>query len=415
MGILDEKGTPRCAPFMVSLVKTIELCEKAGHEVVPIGKSLFMGCCYIQIARNELAMRCVETGADVCFFLDDDISWNPEDALRLIEMPDEIVAATYRYKTEQENYPVSVCTHANARPIVRNDGCIEATQVPTGFLRIRRSVFEKIKARHPERSYYRMQDGIRLDGLFDFFPQGLEDGQWIGEDYAFCRLWIRSDIDNNKIWVVPNITLSHYRRGQEFKGNYHDFLTRQPGGSSSKRLNLEKTEGIPGWMTLQESEWLAEQAMKHKSIVELGCCYGRSTRALADNTSGKVFAVDHWQGPPEERMTEEEVAKIWPRFQEAMKDHIESGHVVPIHADHSMLPELDFGGTPDMIFIDGAHNEDAVRRDIRNAEKRIGDGGLICGHDYNWADVKSVVDEVIPNRQLVPGTTLWFHEVPCQL
>ena len=59
-------------------------------------------------------------------------------------------------------------------------------------------------------------------------------------------------------------------------------------------LKLDKALSIPGWMTVTEFCWLAEQATKHLRIVEIGSYLGRSTRALADNTPGWVLAVDDW-------------------------------------------------------------------------------------------------------------------------
>ena len=417
-GLLDENDKPRCPAFMLSLVQTFELCEKAGHEVVPLEQSLLMGSCYIQAARNELVKAFRESGADILFFLDDDLSWNPADVLRLIEMPDEIVCGAYRYKTDREDYPIVIYTRSDGRAKTREDGCISACQVPTGFLRIKRSAIEKLCGHYPERRYARTQEGAVIEGLVDLFPQGLEAGQWIGDDYAFCRLWLRAcgrrkDDPKNEIWLVPDLNLSHWGRGQEFAGNYHRYLLRQPGGRDAKPFKLDKAEKILGWLSLQEAEWLAEQAQKHSRIVELGCCYGRSTRAMADNTQGTILAIDNWNGPIEEKR---DLGDIYAHFCENLHDHIESGRVVPMTANHAALENtaLMFPGgetRPDMVFVDGDHGYASVLRDIRIWAARIETGGLLCGHDYNWKEVNRAVKEALPEAQQVPGTALWFWQV----
>jgi hypothetical protein len=114
----------------------------------------------------------------------------------------------------------------------------------------------------------RRENGAKREGYIDLFPQGLEDGQWVGEDYAFCRLWERM---GGEIWVVPDMTLSHHGRGVEYSGNYHEYLMRQPTGSNAKPFDLSNCEVTQGWLTMFEAEFLAEQASTRKVVVEMGC------------------------------------------------------------------------------------------------------------------------------------------------
>lgn len=167
-------------------------------------------------------------------------------------------------------------------------------------------------------------------------------------------------------------------------------------------MELSKALKIEGWMEPLELAWLAKQASLHSLIVEIGAFKGRSTRALADNTSGLVIAVDDFYGPREieysnrHRIYEEFVANV-------------AGlpNVVVIKADHRALPEPEF--TPDMVFIDGAHEYEAVKKDILYWIPRIVPGGLLCGHDYGWCPgVDQAVNEIFPNVQVAPGTSIWF-------
>src|SRR5262245_43603198 len=61
-------------------------------------------------------------------------------------------------------------------------------------------------------------------------------------------------------------------------------------------VDISRAVTIYGWMSDQSLRWLAEQAQQHQVIVEVGVYQGRTTRALADNTPGRVYAVDDWKG-----------------------------------------------------------------------------------------------------------------------
>lgn len=208
-----------------SLEATLALVVERGHEAV-IGTCA--GCCYIQFARNRLVRDFLKTDANVLFFIDDDVSWTAEDALRLIESEELVLAGVYRLKNDVESYPVVICTDANDRAHPLRNGVIEAKAVPSGFLRIQRMVIEELIEAHPEKAYYDLVDGVREDGYYDIFPQGVYGDRWVGEDYAFCRLW--TDLGGH-IGVLPNMTLGHHAGDRKWIGNYHEFLLRQPGGS----------------------------------------------------------------------------------------------------------------------------------------------------------------------------------------
>ena len=53
----------------------------------------------------------------------------------------------------------------------------------------------------------------------------------------------------------------------------------------------------------------------------------------------------------------------------------------------------------DMIFIDGDHSYSGVKTDVDLYFPKLKKGGIICMHDYGWAEgVKKVVHEdLIPN------------------
>ena len=70
---------------------------------------------------------------------------------------------------------------------------MKVDDAPTGFMVIKRSVFEKMMAAYPELNYISDSDYKREDkGLhYRFFDCMVdpESKRYLSEDYTFCRLW----------------------------------------------------------------------------------------------------------------------------------------------------------------------------------------------------------------------------------
>lgn len=176
-------------------------------------------------------------------------------------------------------------------------------------------------------------------------------------------------------------------------------------------MDISKALKIPGWMYRQELTWLARQAETHTQIVEVGSFLGRSTRALADNTRGNVYAIDDWYGPRDVVIAEEKRAEIFDKFQENMDGLQGKLHVV--RTDYNSIPDI--GVRPDMVFLDGDHRLLSVHRDINYWMPRLAPGGLLCGHDYFQPGVFAAVHELAPQAQWAgDGTLIWYCEKPAK-
>ncbi len=194
--------------------------EAAGWES---GMVLEIGCPYISNARATMLRKALDAKADVIVFLDHDVSFDPQDLLRLIQTEGDVVAGTYRYKREPEEYMGALCGNEAGRPLLRDDGCIKATAVPAGFLKITKEAVDRFLVAYPHLAY-----GPRYAPFVDLFNHGAHKGIWYGEDYAFSRNWI--DL-GGELWVIPDMKLNHHSADKCFAGNLHQFLLRQPGGS----------------------------------------------------------------------------------------------------------------------------------------------------------------------------------------
>jgi glycosyltransferase involved in cell wall biosynthesis len=201
--------------------ETVPVLDKAGidHSIV-----FEVGCPYISGARATMLTKALERKADYIVFLDHDVAWQPSDMLKLLEADGDIVAGTYRFKIDDnESYMGCIDTDPEThQPMGRDDGCLSATRVPAGFLRVSRPAIEAFKKAYPELC---ISDGIGVD----LFNHGAIDGTWFGEDYAFSKRW--KDM-GGMIWLIPDLNIDHTsHNGNRYPGNFHKFMLRQPGGS----------------------------------------------------------------------------------------------------------------------------------------------------------------------------------------
>ncbi|NNH67821.1 hypothetical protein [Rhizobium laguerreae] len=205
-------------PYKRALAGSAPLLENA-HFIQEIGNP------YISAARATMLRKAMDGQADVVVFIDYDLSWKPEDLLTLINTPGEVVAGTYRFKKDEEEYMGGWLTDATGRPVLRDDGCIKAHRIPAGFMKITKEAVDKFMRAYPELIY-----GSRYAAAVDLFNHGAIDGVWYGEDYAFSKRWTEKCGD---IWLIPDLDIAHHSSDREFPGNLHEYLMRQPGGAKA--------------------------------------------------------------------------------------------------------------------------------------------------------------------------------------
>lgn len=193
--------------------------KAAGYEYSSVYE---IGNPYISGARASMLRKAMDAKADVVVFIDHDLSWDPADLVTLISTPGDVVAGTYRFKSEPEAYMGALIDGPGHRPVVREDGCIAADRVPAGFLKVTKEAVDRFMGAYPGLCY-----GPKYHPSVDLFNHGAHQGVWYGEDYAFSRNWIDC---GGEIWVIPDLNLTHHSADQAYPGNFHNFLRRQPGG-----------------------------------------------------------------------------------------------------------------------------------------------------------------------------------------
>ena len=198
-----------CCEYTKSLIETLPFLVQHG---VAFTHSFIMHNAIIQDARNRLVGWFMASEATDMLFIDADISWEPEAALRLAISPHDVIGGAYRQKREDaEMYNASGLKPGGAR-------LIECDFLGTGFLKISRRAIEKLTAAHRD-TKYQDDDGHPCYGLFDVQIGG---GTIIGEDALFCRRWRAT---GGKVFLDPDMTLYHIG-AKAYRGNFAELIAR---------------------------------------------------------------------------------------------------------------------------------------------------------------------------------------------
>lgn len=163
-------------------------------------------------------------------FIDSDIEFEADDVAKLIAADKDVICAGYAQKWLREDMvgnvfqretvpprPLELCTHTSIqvpRPKRVEDvqEVVEIDYATTGFLLIKRGVFEKMKQAYPNRKYINDIDGYMSgdqDSFYDFFPATIHERtrKFESEDFGFSRLWKEC---GGTVHLHTNISLIHH-------------------------------------------------------------------------------------------------------------------------------------------------------------------------------------------------------------
>lgn len=395
-------GDIRCETA-IAITESIILCRELGIETEFL---VIANCPVLSVARNTLvAMFMADPEATDLFFIDYDVKFNAAAVIKLLRRPEPIVAGAYRVKKDETNWAVEI-QKVDGIPAGKIDGdevLLKADFLATGFMRIKRGVFERMYEAYPDLRYEEnviKNENRPISEAYDLFGMGIDKRRlrFTTEDFFFSLRW--RDI-GGELWVYPDIDFDHIGK-KAYSGNFHEYLLQLPGSK------LERAKDTPGWMTVKELHWLAMHAGVCEKIVEVGSWMGRSTTALAQATTGHVWAIDTWRGAAEhvEIMKELSPENLYKAFL-----HYTAGipNITPIRLPSVQAAQ--FIQSPlDMVFIDASHDYDNVRLDIETWLPKLRTGGVLCGHDYEYsAGVKRAVNELLPEARVAYGTDIWTY------
>lgn len=251
--------------YVASMLNFTVLAERAGMRMQVL---MHQGESLVTRARNNcVAQFLANPQWTHLFWIDADIGFSAQAAFRLLLSGYDIAAGVYPLKREnwpdggvaagttQQQFEATFTRYTvNAKAsettsqvelTIQPDGFMEMTEAPTGFMVIKRAVFERLMASYPDLRYVPDSIGEADLGLHYRFFDVMVDPQtrrYLSEDYGFCRLW--SGLGES-IYIDANSNLTH-QGAKLYRGDFaNSLLTSLPhavGGPVGAKMVLTGQE-----------------------------------------------------------------------------------------------------------------------------------------------------------------------------
>lgn len=182
----------------------------------------------ISRARNASAAEFLSGDYTHLLFIDADISFEPTDVDKLLEADKDVVCSPYpkKYiKYESAKSGKELVDFAVSGKFAKiSDNLYEIESVATGFLLIKRNVFQQMILKYPKIEYINDIDGYGQGRkMWNFFNVSVNplNKNYDSEDWGFCTAWRNI---GGKVYARSDISLGHWGWHQ-FKGNFNKWIS----------------------------------------------------------------------------------------------------------------------------------------------------------------------------------------------
>lgn len=218
--------------YMKACLDLQGMCQQYGME---IRFSFLFNESLITRARNYLVDEFVRSGYTHLLFIDSDILFNPQDVLALLALDKEVIGGPYpkksinwrnvyntakKYANDDKFNPAELESVTgdyvfNPVPGTKNfkvSEPLEVMEIGTGFMMVKRAVFDKFKQEYPHLNYkpdhvgQQNFDGSRyIHAYFDTVIDP-DSHRYLSEDYMFCQYWRAI---GGQVWLCPWMRTQH--------------------------------------------------------------------------------------------------------------------------------------------------------------------------------------------------------------
>ena len=234
--------------YVHCLMNTIEIFRKYNIELII---EFCRNDSLVSRARNNLVARAMSNPRMThIMFIDNDISWDPNDILKLLISDKNLVGGIYPLKNynwqdliKDRKDPTDINPNMVQKWIDKKNNsqfkdCIsdentiqfnllrynvnylnnnlsieknlaKVKHLATGFMMIKRNVIEKMSIAFPSTKYVDDVNFLRPEEnkfAYALFDCGVEEGHYFSEDWLFCHRWSKM---GGTIWIDVSISLTH--------------------------------------------------------------------------------------------------------------------------------------------------------------------------------------------------------------
>ena len=208
----------------------------------------------ISRARNTLTAKFLHTKESThLMFIDADIGWEPWHLLVLLNRRVDVIGGLYPMKS----MPIKWCVNGIPGMEEGVDNLVEVTKTGTGFLLIKREVFEKLDA-HPAVKPFANDIGLPAElnqYMKTYFDTAVREGRYYSEDWTFCENW--RDI-GGQVFVDKRVLLKHtgtyvFDAGAQDK-LYHDLHAIAQSNAAAAQARAAGGHDVPPEVLAAEPE-----------------------------------------------------------------------------------------------------------------------------------------------------------------
>ena len=151
---------------------------------------------------------------------------------------------------------------------------------------------------------------------------------------------------------------------------------------------------------------------KEMTMIEIGSYAGESTEIFAKNFK-QVIAIDPFQNdydPNDVTCDYMDLTDVYYKFISVIENYENVIHFRKTSDD--AIEDLK-NTKVDLVYIDGLHTYEQVKKDIKNYKNLLKENGFISGHDYHevWEGVVKAIDESLGKPDNKFSDTSWIKKI----
>lgn len=168
------------------------------------------------------------------------------------------------------------------------------------------------------------------------------------------------------------------------------------------------------WLIRGLNDLINHTGLSDGVMVEIGHYAGESTEIFAkSNRFRTIFSIDPWMNGYDDTdgASRSDMGRVASEYYERIKPFTSVQTVVANSTDPRIIDSFE-DKSLDLVYIDGDHTYEGVKKDIVNWLPKVKIGGYISGHDY-WqgTNIYNAVHEILGSVDTHFSDTSWIKRI----